>query len=207
LVLVDERGHGKSDKPHDVGAYGTECRIADMTSVLDDLGIYDAHLMGYSYGGRIALECARAVPDRVLSAVIGGMGPQGKSHDGSNPTLKMFENGPEAVISMLERSGPLPARERAEIMQTDFKALVAVVSSPWPNLEADLPCMFMPFLIFLGEHDHLWPPEMVNKAYGALPNATFLVLPGLDHRQAARRSDLVLPHIKKFLARVSKTQI
>jgi pimeloyl-ACP methyl ester carboxylesterase len=172
---------------------------------VDDIGIDTAHFLGYSYGGRIALDCAKVVPQRVMSLIVGGMGPQGKSYDGSNPALRLFEAGPEAVIAMREALGPLPAAERARILDADFKAQIALVKSPWPNLEADLPRMTMPVFIFLGEFDSLWPPPVVNKAYSVLPDAKFVVLPGLDHAQAGRRSDLTLPHIKEFLARVSKT--
>jgi len=87
----------------------------------------------------------------------------------------------------------------------DYPALRACLKSPWLNLEADLPNMTMPFLVFLGGLDPLWPPEITNKAYSTLPNVTFVVLPGLNHMAAFTHSDLVLPHIKEFLAQVSKT--
>jgi pimeloyl-ACP methyl ester carboxylesterase len=204
LILIDERGHGKSDKPHDAESYDVPLRVGDVTAVMDDLGVDKAHFLGYSYGGRIALDCANTVPQRVLSLIVGGMGPQGTSHDGSNPALKLFEAGPEAIIAMREASGPLPAEEKARILGADFKAQIALVKSPWPNLEADLQRMTMPVLIFIGELDSLWPPPVVNKAYSILPDAEFVVLPGLDHGQAGRRIDLVLPPIKEFLAGVSK---
>jgi hypothetical protein len=46
-------------------------------------------------------------------------------------------------------------------------------------------------------------PISLNKQL--LPNATYVVLPGLDHGQSFLRSDIVLPHIKEFLAQVSNT--
>ena len=35
------------------------------------------------------------------------------------------------------------------------------------------------------------------------PHATLVTFPGLDHGQTSRRSDLVLPHLKPFLARAA----
>jgi hypothetical protein len=35
-----------------------------------------------------------------------------------------------------------------------------------------------------------------------MPNAAFVALDGLDHAQGLTRSDLVLPHVLEFLARV-----
>jgi pimeloyl-ACP methyl ester carboxylesterase len=48
LILVDARGHGDSDKPHDPAAYRVELMASDIISVLDDLGLETAHYMGYS---------------------------------------------------------------------------------------------------------------------------------------------------------------
>jgi hypothetical protein len=40
-----------------------------------------------------------------------------------------------------------------------------------------------------------------------MPNATFVSLSGLSHGQAEERSDLVLPHIKKFLAEANQKKL
>ena len=37
LILMDARGHGASDKPHDPEAYAMEHRVGDVVTVLDDL--------------------------------------------------------------------------------------------------------------------------------------------------------------------------
>jgi pimeloyl-ACP methyl ester carboxylesterase len=37
LILIDARGHGASNKPHDSSAYDMASRAADVTSVLDAL--------------------------------------------------------------------------------------------------------------------------------------------------------------------------
>ncbi len=41
LILLDARGHGDSDKPHDPKAYGPEMRTDDVVAVLNDLGVED----------------------------------------------------------------------------------------------------------------------------------------------------------------------
>jgi pimeloyl-ACP methyl ester carboxylesterase len=63
LVLIDARGHGRSDKPHDPeAAAGLERRPADVVAVLDDLGIDRAHYFGYSLGGWIGFGLAKYAP-------------------------------------------------------------------------------------------------------------------------------------------------
>ena len=42
LILIDARGHGASDKPHDRAAYALDRRVADVTAVLDALEIAKA---------------------------------------------------------------------------------------------------------------------------------------------------------------------
>jgi predicted alpha/beta-fold hydrolase len=43
LILVDMRGHGQSDKPHDAAAYTPQILANDVIAVLDDLGIEQAN--------------------------------------------------------------------------------------------------------------------------------------------------------------------
>jgi pimeloyl-ACP methyl ester carboxylesterase len=68
-------------------------------------------------------------------------------------------------------------------------------------MEDVLPTIAMPCLLFAGEADPRYPGA--KKAVNYMPNASFVSLPGLDHYQVVG-SDLVLPHVKKFLAAVSK---
>ena len=75
LILVDARGHGQSDKPQDPSAYGLEKRVADVTSVVDAMGVAKAHFWGYSMGGWIGFGMAKYAPDRVDRLVIGGSHP------------------------------------------------------------------------------------------------------------------------------------
>jgi pimeloyl-ACP methyl ester carboxylesterase len=50
LILMDARGHGASDKPHDPAAYDLALRASDVISVLDDLKVERANFFGYSMG-------------------------------------------------------------------------------------------------------------------------------------------------------------
>ena len=204
LILMDARGHGKSDKPHDPSAYTMEHRVGDVTAVLDDLDISSVHFCGYSYGGQIAFELAKISPERVKSLIIGGAGAKGRKLD--DPThlgvIQLLEAGPQALVAMFEQAGPISPDMRAGLMANDFEALIALCKASAPDLSDDLPKMTMPFLLFAGESDPAFP--VMQEASKILPDATFIPLPGLGHLQAAFRGDLVLPHVKEFLARVSR---
>ena len=76
LILLDCRGHGKSDKPHDEESYRMEKLVGDVTTVLDALELEKTHFFGYSLGGGIAYELVRHVPERLISVITGGAGAE-----------------------------------------------------------------------------------------------------------------------------------
>src|SRR5919106_4349900 len=69
VIAMDARGHGKSDKPHDVKAYGPEM-AQDIVRLLDHLKIERAHIIGYSMGAIIAGHLLTTNPERFLTAVF-----------------------------------------------------------------------------------------------------------------------------------------
>ena len=75
LILIDARGHGASDKPHDPDAYVLNRRVADVVAVLDALDIAKALFWGYSMGGWIGFGIAKYAKERVRALVIGGQHP------------------------------------------------------------------------------------------------------------------------------------
>src|SRR5215469_12487769 len=73
-IVLDMPGFGRSDRPPLDRAYPRVAADA-LAGLLDALGIEQAHLLGNSMGGYVALEFALAYPDRVSRLV--GMGPGG----------------------------------------------------------------------------------------------------------------------------------
>src|SRR5262249_11244769 len=71
VIALDNRGHGKSGKPHDPKAYGNEMS-EDVVRLLDHLNIQRAHIVGYSMGGAIVVKLLTTHPDRFLTATLGG---------------------------------------------------------------------------------------------------------------------------------------
>ena len=96
LILVDSRGHGASDKPHDPKHYEMDLRVSDIVAVLDELGIHKAHYLGHSMGGRIGYGIARYAPERFHSLVIGGSGPYQSNPQEPGSYIPILEKGNEA---------------------------------------------------------------------------------------------------------------
>jgi pimeloyl-ACP methyl ester carboxylesterase len=205
LILIDARGHGRSDKSHDPAAYDMRLRVGDVVAVLDDLGIDKAHYWGYSMGGRMGFGIAKYAPERASSLIIGGMHPYKSDPSLADHRIALLKKGMDAYIADMEaQSGPIPAQRRARLLTNDAQALAASALNgrDAPGLEDVLPAMAMPCLLYAGDADGFHPG--VERCVKHMPNATFVSLPGLDHGEAMARSDLVLPHATRFLAKVSR---
>lgn len=207
LILVDARGHGGSDKPHDPASYDLRLRVGDVTAVLDDLGISKAHYFGYSMGGGIGFGIAKYAAERVHSLILGGMHPYTRDRASGNRRIQTLKNGAmESMVAAAEsQSGPMDTQRKARLLTNDPEALIAATQAIYdaPSLEDVLPSMMMPCLVFTGEADGYY--ASAQKCIKSMPTATFFSLPGLNHGEAFERSDLVLPHVTKFLQEVNGT--
>jgi pimeloyl-ACP methyl ester carboxylesterase len=202
LVLIDPRGQGESDKPHETEMYGAAQRVADVLAVLDALGIDQAHFIGYSMGGWVGYSLGKQAPERCSSLTIGGAQPFG-----SEPNVawaELLDQGMETFLTEgVERAmGPLAADVRARWLANDAAALAAATRMSRPNLEADLGTMHLPMLIYCGDQDTLYEPA--RHAAELLPRATFVPLPGLNHLEGMFNAEAVLPHITDFLQRLGE---
>src|SRR6201993_780819 len=73
-IALDNRGHGASSKLYEPADYDRAVMAEDVRALLDHLGIARADVMGYSMGARITANLAVAHPDRLRSAILGGVG-------------------------------------------------------------------------------------------------------------------------------------
>jgi len=79
VYALDLLGHGKTDKPGEE-PYTIEHQAQFVLDFMTSVGLESAHLLGWSLGGRLALECAAMKPDRVKSLILvapGGVDDQG----------------------------------------------------------------------------------------------------------------------------------
>jgi pimeloyl-ACP methyl ester carboxylesterase len=87
LIILDARGCGASDKPHDPAAYDPATRSGDVAAVLDDLGIVKADYFGNSYGGALAWALAKHIPERIASLIIHAAQPDAGNLQGFRDAL------------------------------------------------------------------------------------------------------------------------
>ena len=206
LILIDARGHGASDKPHNPDAYKLELLVSDVVEVLNDLRINKAHFLGFSMGGWIGFGIGKYASERFHSLIIGAMSPYREPNE-RNTLIELFKKEKDFIWASFEVEkifGPIVTPQiKARWMTNDLKALTALVSKDWMlSLEDVLPTINLPCLLFVGEGDPFY--QGVMKCATSMPNATFISFPNLLHVETLYRSDLVIPHIKKFLTTVRK---
>ncbi|WP_243524979.1 2-succinyl-6-hydroxy-2,4-cyclohexadiene-1-carboxylate synthase [Bacillus pseudomycoides] len=70
VITVDLVGHGGTESPEDLTHYDIQNVALQMTTLLDQLHIEKAHILGYSMGGRLAITMACLYPNRVKSLLL-----------------------------------------------------------------------------------------------------------------------------------------
>ena len=204
LTLIDARGHGASDKPHDPASYGLTGRVADVLAVMDAEGIERAHHWGYSMGGQACFQLAVSHADRVRSVIIGGMHPFEREPEPLNRRIeKLQEQGVAGFGDLFESEfGRSANAERATLDENDPLALAAATAAirDDPGLtDGYLSTVTLPALIYCGDEDQ----QFLEGARWAADtmNATFVEIPGCDH-MTAQNPDLVLPIVLPLLRSV-----
>src|ERR1700681_415238 len=74
VIALDNRGHGDSAKLYDAAQYDIAIMAGDVMALMDHLQIARADIMVYSLGSRMTAVLARSHPQRLRSAILGGIG-------------------------------------------------------------------------------------------------------------------------------------
>jgi pimeloyl-ACP methyl ester carboxylesterase len=207
LILIDSRGHGQSDKPHDAEAYTAEKHASDVTAVLDGIGLQASTFWGYSQGGWIGFALAKFAANRISAFIIGGATASGASAfpsvGGSDPLIQALKKGPDAMIGMY--GDAVSPAHAARLRASDLDALLAcrrqrLVSGGYPDVPGSIS---VSTLIYAGTADPIY--DHSRDTASQIAKAQFFSLDGLGHVQAWVKSDLVLPHVQSFLSSFANT--
>jgi pimeloyl-ACP methyl ester carboxylesterase len=179
VVGLDCRGHGSSDKPHDAGAYSLDVMAADVRRLLDELNIATASYVGYSMGARIGLQAVVDFPDRILRAVLGGLGIGGAVEEAEAIARALRGGEPESpsALSFQRFASARPVN--------DLEALAACMEGLGHSERIDaarLAAIRTPILIVVGERDEI--AHDANRLADQIPGAGLVTIPGRDHMSA-----------------------
>ena len=202
LILMSPLGHGLSDKPHQSCAYTSYRRVSDIVSVLDQLNIQKTQMLGYSLGGRAALEMMAYAPDRIVSAAIGGSGPALRNPSRYSPMQSILEKGMDSWIDMVKRTRwPATPKWESRARANDLQALFTLLSTPMESLRNPLKANKIPALFYIGNKDFNY--DLVSGHVEDLQNSEKLILEGLDHVEGFSQIHTVIHPITDFLRRTA----
>ena len=190
VVALDNRNHGKSDRPQPGGSG----RAQDTVELMNHLQIQRAHIHGYSMGGSIVGQLLGMIPDRFITAGFGG--------SGIAETVASFRAEAEGLdAAMLQATG-----KDAEAMDR-FRSRVASsrpANSPPVSAQGtrvDLTKVTAPVLAVNGSFDN--PHAKTHRLWRELPIFQSVILPDRTHLTAiaagASPSQLYVDVISRFI--------
>jgi pimeloyl-ACP methyl ester carboxylesterase len=181
VIALDNRGHGASGKPYDPSAYHSATMAGDVRALLDHLKIERADVMGYSMGARITAFLMVKHPERVRSAILGGLG------------IRLVEGVglPESIADALEAPSLDDVRDPtgrafrifADQTKSDLRALAACIRGSRQTLSrAEVAAIRVPVLVAVGTKDQV--AGSAQELAALIPGALALDIPDRDHMLA-----------------------
>lgn len=211
VLTYDCRGQGQSAKPP--GPYAPPLHTQDLLALLDALAVEQAHVVGLSNGGAIALSLAASQPTRVARLVVADavarvdvalgakvrswlaaldVGGLGLRFDVATPWVwgATFLNHNEANL----------AAWRAKALEADPQAIRTLLNGTPFDLMPLLGQIQAPTLVLVGEEDLLAPPWEARAIAAAIPQAQFQIVPQAGHALPFERPETFNSLVLQFLS-------
>lgn len=204
VVAYDRRGFGRSDKP--ASGYGYDTLADDLQRVLDECGLQDVTLVGFSMGGgEVARYVGRFGESRLHSVVFAAAvtpclmksadNPEGPlTPEKAQQKKKAFEQDRNAYFEKFTKDffsadGVLQVTEsqRGEAValcqqSAQHAALACMDSFATTDFRADLKQLTLPTLVIHGEADAIVPIEgSGQRTHRAVPHSKLVRVNGAPH--------------------------
>jgi 3-oxoadipate enol-lactonase len=220
LVMVDNRGAGRSDKPG--GPYDLEVMAGDAVAVLDAEGIDAAHVMGASMGGVVAQILAVRHPARVRSLVLACTACH---HHGWR--VELLESWAELAETKGMRAltgeairwlvgprhhvrfrvpfgliGPIVLNIPAHAFAAQARAITAMSD----DVRDELRTITVPTLVIVGTQDILTPLADSEELADLIPDAELSIVSGAAHGLMLEAANAFNDRVLAFLERVTRPE-
>ncbi|MEO2038463.1 MAG: alpha/beta hydrolase [Martelella sp.] len=215
-VAVDQRGHGRSDKPET--GYEAIDFADDIAALIKTLDMGPAILVGHSLGSRNSVTAAARHPELVRSVVAIDFTPYIEDEVFASLSARVNAGDQafadtEAVIAYLANRYPnIPApaiRIRAESGYAPATDGLRPLASPSAmaqtaeGLRADLAPAYRavtrPVLIMRGADSKLASAAALEKTHALRPDMPIVVVPGADHYVNETNPDVTIAAIRNFI--------
>jgi pimeloyl-ACP methyl ester carboxylesterase len=211
VYLIDLPGFGKTAKPaHDWDTVQYAQRLA---SYIDELKLAKVHLLGHSFGGRVAIRMASRFPEKVASVILINSGGLKRTAQGkkkfralSSKWLGKTCKGLDSLFGtatykdwFVPTYGSRDYLAAGEMRNILVKAVNEDASEDAAKIQA-------PTFLLWGELDDETPVEFGRRFHTLIKNSRLVVLPGKNHFPFIDEgAHLCGSYILKFLADVVPT--
>jgi len=216
VIAIDILGHGKSDKPSTVTSYHMQNVARDIVQLMDGLSVHQAHLLGYSMGGRLGLYLAVNYPDRLLSLILESASP-GLATEQEREERRIRDNAladkieangiPWFVeywerLSLWESQKSLPQEilesQRKQRLQNDphglANSLRGMGTGVQPSLWDELGSVTIPTRLIVGEHDKKFL-QINHEMAQQIPDVKMITITGVGHTTHLENPTEFIKHI------------
>lgn len=208
LVLMDQRGRGRSGRPATIDEHRIELFAGDVAAVLDDAGVEAAGFWGYSDGALVGAAFGELFPRRLRALVGTGSFPEKDLCEYPRPgdpeeyirTAVEHRGVVRAMEQFMEREHDrFPEAIERNVRETDprMNALDDLAWLDWKGPISGFPRLLAPFLMLTGENEDA--AHRTESGLSKLPGGKVIRLAGVGHLGAFYRSPLALTHALPFL--------
>jgi len=222
VITYDRRGFGHSSQP--TSGYDYDTFAADLNTLVEHLGLYDAVLVGHSMGtGEVTRHLGRYGSARVAKAVLISPIPPYLLQAGDNPDgvpQSLFDGFAQAargdtpawMKGFLDNfynadtlRGTLVSDQAYQAswnlaVTASATAAVACIRTWATDFRADLPKIDVPVLVVQGDADQVLPLDKTGKRLPGLVNdLQLVVVEGGPHAIAWTHADQVNTAVLEFL--------
>jgi 3-oxoadipate enol-lactonase len=206
LLIMDLRGHGRSEAPSDRSSYNITTMASDVEELVEQVGFDRYHLLGHSMGGGIVQEIALRSPQKLLSLILQDtslkfvMTGDPVMDNWRNARMTLAEAGDMAAVAELPPPVPPPPHMPAARLE-ETKARLSKMSpdafiGAWQALESwegtaeRAARITAPTLIIYGDLDAPMLIQGLSRLAQLIPNVRVEVIPEAAHSPQWERPEL-----------------
>ena len=179
VIGLDNRGHGRSEKPHDPDRYGQQM-VQDVANLIEHLRLERVDYVGYSMGSQIGLRLLASDAARVNRAVLGGIGMNVTTPFRAAEAIARRLRGDEAEQGA---AATMFYNFATAVPGNDLEALACCITSRnTPLREEQLSAIRTPVLVAVGGADPI--ARDARRLAELIPGAEHFEVPGRDHATA-----------------------
>ncbi len=133
VIFYDQLGCGNSDQPHDARLWNMDMFLREIDAVRGGLGLGQAHILGQSWGGMLAMEYALRKPAGLKSLIIASAPASTRQWVAEANRLRA--ELPDDIRQTLERheaAGTTDTSEYTEAIMFFYRRHVCRLD-PWPD--------------------------------------------------------------------------